>query len=300
MRDVIVEFLKMNDVKYKENVALSSLSYIKIGGIAHLVIFPNTEYKMISVIRFLGNHGIPYKILGRMSNVLPPDGEYSKIIIKTDLLNHYQIIGSIIEAQAGVSLPVISSVTENAELSGFEEISGIPGSVGGAVTGNAGAFGCEIGGLVSEVRVYDSLTDNIIDLSYHDATFSYRSSKIKDNGYVILSVRFKLCPLSKDLIKMKTHSYRNIRREKQPLIQPSLGSVFKRPGYGIYASKLIDDSELRGIRIGGAEISQKHAGFIINTGNATAKDYIELCKLIEETVYKNYNIKLEREVEFLE
>lgn len=293
----IVDFFKVNDVKYRENLKLSSISPVRIGGNAQFVAYPDSVERLIKAVDFLRNKKIRYKLLGRMSNVLPPDEDYAGVIVRTDNISPLLIKGTDVEIGAGVSLPQLAKITADEGLSGLEELSGIPGSIGGAIRGNAGAFGREIGELVSFVNVYNCRLGVTERLKADRIGFDYRKSGLMSKDLVILSARLALSRsdsvTSNDLIK----KYREKRMATQPVGQASLGSVFKRVTKDISASKLVDECGLKGFSIGGAKISEKHAGFIINCGNASAKDYLSLAEYAAESVYKRFHIKLEREVE---
>jgi UDP-N-acetylmuramate dehydrogenase len=299
MHREIPNFLKMNDVEYKEDYCLAEISTIKIGPKAFVIAYPNSIQKLILLLNFLIDHKIRYKILGRMSNVLITDDFYDGVIVRTDRLNDFSIDHSVVIAHCGISLPYLCNVLCKAELSGIEGLSGIPGSIGGALFGNAGAFGYEIGDRVISVDCFDVKSRSIITVKADDIEFSYRHSKFKDGGLVILSARLLLKKSDYDSIKKEIDRCRRIRMQTQPTDKPSLGSAFKRLGNGLFAAKLIDDCGLKGYSVGGAQISTKHAGFIINNGEATAKDYIDLSNLVIEIVYERYKILLEKEVEII-
>ena len=295
----ILDFLKVNDVKYKENFKLSLISPIKIGGIAKLIIYPDNKNKLIDVVDFLENRKIKYKILGRMSNVLLPDTEFNDIIIKTDELSFLEFHGTVVEAGAGITLPLLAKITADMGLSGLEELSGIPGSLGGAIRGNAGAYGREISDLVSQVTVYNFRTSSIECLKVDKIKFDYRFSSLVDADVILLSAKLSLARSDKIYANSLIQTYRERRTATQPVGLPSLGSTFKRPENEISASKLIDECGLKGKRVGGAKISEKHAGFIVNVGGATAEDYLELSDIAKDMVYQKFGISLEKEIEVI-
>lgn len=293
----ISEFLKMNDVEYKENLKISSISPIHIGEYADFVIFPDSEEKLIELVRFFNKNKLNHKIVGRMSNVLFCKNKYD-ILIRTDRINQYKIDGRTLVVGCGASIPFISRALIYAELSGFERLSGIPGSVCGALMTNAGAFGTEISDLLYEVKIYDVTSDSFCILEKNNINFGYRVSGLKKMNSVIISAKFTLTESNRAYIKENIERYAAIRRNNQPIAELSLGSVFKRPCSDVSAARLIDECQLKGYRIGGAEISKKHAGFIVNVGGASADDYICLADFASETVYKRFGIKLVREVEY--
>ena len=299
MRKEIIEFLKMNDVKYKENVNLKEISPIKIGSNADILVYPNDESELINTLRFIQRLEFPYKILGRMSNALPPNERYEPVIIKTDFMNSFGLSGNKLAVSAGVGLPYICSHLANLGFSGFEQLSGIPGSIGGALVGNAGAFGREISDVVDCIKAMDVMSGEIYVFSKGEAEFSYRSSAFCGSNFVIISASLNLKEADPQQIRSTINKYRHMRLERQPVGEPSLGSTFKRPNQNISAAKLIDECGLRGYKIGGAMVSHKHAGFIVNRGNATSQDYKLLCTHIQKCVYNKFSISLEPEVEFL-
>lgn len=299
MKKELFRFFKMNDVENKADLSLASISPISIGAEAAAVTYPDSEEKLALLVGFLDKSKIKYKISGRMSNLLPPDKKYDGAVIRTDRLNNYSINSCILTVCCGMTLPHIARILQNAGLSGFEGLSGIPGSIGGAIVGNAGAFGREISDLLLDVRVYDRSNGYFYSLKVSDLHFGYRSSSIMHSGLLIASARFKLSPSDPLTVKIEMDRCREIRKSTQPTDKPSLGSCFKRPRGDLAAAWLIDKCGLKGYRIGGAQISEKHAGFIVNSGGATASDYIALLDYAAKKVYEEYEISLEREVEIM-
>ena len=299
MTEEILGFLQKTVVEYETQSDLKKYSAVKIGATARFVAFPDSEEKLALLIKFLRENKIEYKILGRMTNILPKDENYEGVIIKTDRMSRVLINGNNFTVGAGDSLPRLSKLAAEASLSGLEQLSGIPGSVGGAICGNAGAYGREMSDLVSSVRVLDVKNGNILNLPSFDMGFDYRSSVIDGSDYVIISAELELAPSDSRSIYKSMRTYARMRRESQPVDMPSLGSVFKRPAPDVYPWRLIDGVKLRGYRIGGAKISEKHAGFIVNLGNATANDFISLVEYTEQSVYKAYRIKLSREFKMM-
>lgn len=299
MTEEILGFLKANDVKYTRDEYLSRLSTVKIGGMADFVAYPDSEDKLIRLVEFLEEEKIEYKILGRMSNVLPADARYRGVIVRTDLMRRVDFQDNIIVAEAGISLPRLSSLCQDMSLSGLEELSGIPGSLGGAILGNAGAYGREISDLVIDVSAYDIDCKTVVEIPTERLGFGYRTSAFKASRLVILSARLGLTFGDKDKIQTKIREISTKRRNSQPTSKPSLGSTFKRPGENIYPWRLIDECGLRGFSIGGAAISEKHAGFIVNQGNATSADYLAVASYVKNTVQEKTGVNLEYEFEIL-
>jgi UDP-N-acetylmuramate dehydrogenase len=259
---------------------------------------PKNEEELIFSLDRLRDGGIKYKIIGRMSNILPTDSVFPGVLLKTDGISKLEFKDNIAYVGAGVGLPLLSLTLCRNGLSGVEELSGIPGSLGGAVSGNAGAYGKSIADILICATAYSPSLKRLIRLDKASLGFTERGSLIKTSDLVILSAELALTPRSSEIVFRRTEELKKTRMASQPK-EPSLGSTFKRPK-GDYASRLIDLAGLKGTKIGGAEVSRKHAGFIINSGNATARDYKELCSLIEKRVYERFGVALEREVEFLE
>lgn len=299
MHREILNFLKMNDVEYKEGFCLAEISPIKIGPKAFAVAYPKSFDELILLANFLNDYQIKYKILGRMSNVLFLDDFYDGIVIRTDRLNNFSVNQKELDASCGTSLPCLCNILCKAGLSGLEGLSGIPSSLGGALFGNAGAFGYEISNRVLDVVCYDEKTHEIITLLKDSIEFSYRRSLFKSSDYVILSARFLLSQSDEITIRNEMERCRKARFSSQPIDKPSLGSTFKRPKDGGFAASLIDGCGLKGYSVGGAQISTKHAGFIINNGGATAKDYVDLSNYVADRVYEKHKIRLEREIEII-
>lgn len=298
MRKEVSDFLKLHDVKYKENYKLKNISTVKIGEKADFVVYPDSERKLLTLVRFLTDCKIKHKILGRMSNVLPSDERYEGVIVRTDLLREVKVLNNRLDVACGAAMPYVAKIALDAELSGFEGLSGIPGSIAGAIVGNAGAYGVESCERLISVRVFYPNENRISIVSPDEAEFGYRSSVFKSINCIILSASFGLVNSDYSSVKLEMDRIRERRLSTQPT-EPSLGSCFKRPERNIFAARLIDECGLKGYSVGDAEISRKHAGFIVNRGNATAKDYISLLDYAAKTVYDRFGVRLEREIEFL-
>ena len=299
MEKDLLDFLKVNEVEYKENVETKHFSPIKIGGIADIVIYPDSESKMISALNFLLGNEICYKVIGKTSNILFPDNKIATVLIKSDKLRGFEILDDGVKFSTGESLLANARKLASLGIGGISELCGIPGSIGGLVRNNAGAFGKEIGELVKFVTVYSPAERQIIRFTNRDISFEYRNSRLKSQDFVILSAELKLqYDLSTSYILGEIEKYKNLRRASQPIDKPSLGSVFKRPPCD-FAARLIDESGLKGFSIGGAEVSKKHAGFIVNNGNATSNDFRVLSNYVKQTVFVRHGVQLEEEIEFL-
>lgn len=270
----------------------------KVGGPADFLVKPKTEEELIEVIKFVKKENIPFIIIGNGSNLLVKDGGIRGIVIElSDNFNNYEIEGNIIKAQSGVLLTILGRNAMKNSLTGFEFASGIPGTLGGALAMNAGAYGGEMKQVVKSVRLIDS-DGNIFELSNEEMKFEYRKSIITTNNYIALSAVIELQQGNADEIKEIMEDYANRRSTKQPLKFPSAGSTFKRPE-GYFAGKLIDDCGLRGLSLRGAQVSEKHCGFVINTGEANAKDILDLIFIVKSTVNAKFGVMLEEEVKIL-
>lgn len=299
MLESLLEYLKIKDVKYKESIKLSGLSPIRIGGFARIIILPQNIAELVDALQFLREEKVKTKIVGGMSNLLPDDSGYDGVLIKTDLIREVEISGNEITAGCGASLFRIARLTSEQGLSGFEELSGIPGRVGGAVYMNAGAYGREISDLVTECDVYDKDSRERVKLTPSQMCFSYRESLLSKQNRILLSAKFRLIEASSREIIHRIGVLKEKRMSSQPMEMPSLGSAFKRPRAEVSAGELIDKCGLRGFSIGGAGISEKHAGFIVNLGGATSLDVKRLIGLAEHRVYEKFGVRLQKEIEFL-
>lgn len=298
MDERLHRMLKMNEVEYRIDQELSSYSSIKIGGRAVLIILPDTLDKLVSLLDYFRNEGKAFKIVGRMTNVLPPDGVFDTPLITTRRLFGFSVDErGIVSANAGESLVRILRHTAEKNLGGCEALAGIPGTLGGLAAMNAGAFGSEISEFFIEACVYHIKNGKNFTLSRDDMSFSYRKSLLRDGNIILLSLKLKLIEKDRNAVLSDIEKYREMRLLSQPT-EPSLGSVFMRSD-GVIPARLIDESGLRGKRIGGAEVSEKHAGFIVNRGGATASDFKSLALYIKREVYLRSGATLIREVEYL-
>ena len=281
-----------------ENENMSRHSSFKIGGPVRAVAIPSDVSSLSKICHFLKeNHTAPY-ILGNGTNILFPDeGMKDLFIISTEKLTKLFLLpDGAIYAEAGVSLAKLSSFAQQNGLAGLEFASGVPGSVGGGVLMNAGAYGGELKDAVESVVYYYLPQQTLCEISGEDCRFSYRSSIFqKLGGCVILSAVFRLPKGESGDIAAKMRELNEKRREKQPLDLPSAGSAFKRPE-GHFAAALIEQAGLKGFSVGGAQVSEKHSGFVVNTGDATAADVYELMKQVRNTVYEKFHVELEPEV----
>lgn len=282
-----------------ENVLLlepmAAHTTFKVGGPADFYLKINSKQQLVKTVPYLNALGLPYFVLGNGSNLLVSDNGYQGVILEIGAeFGGITVEGSRVLVQAGASLAKLAKTAMEHGLSGLEFAAGIPGTVGGAVMMNAGAYGGEMAQVVTTVTVLAEDGSELV-LNRDSMEFSYRSSVLKNKSFIVLEAELMLQPGDMQQIRARMEEYAKSRREKQPLQYPSAGSTFKRPE-GYYAGKLIMDAGLRGYRIGGAQVSEKHCGFIINIGNAQASDIYELIEEVKEKVYDKFGVHLEMEV----
>ncbi|GAA0716619.1 UDP-N-acetylmuramate dehydrogenase [Clostridium malenominatum] len=282
----------------KDNVKIDEYmknhTSFKVGGPVDILLTPETYEQIKEIIKFAKEKDIPYLVLGNGSNVLVRDGGVRGIIIKLCKLNNIKIEENKIIAQSGALLSKVSSMAAKNSLTGFEFASGIPGSIGGALTMNAGAYNGEISQVIESAYVLNSKGE-FQTLTKEELELDYRMSAIIKYGYTVIEAVFNLKKGEQEKIYGRIDDLTNRRKEKQPLEYPSAGSTFKRPA-GYFAAKLIEDSGLKGVNVGDAQVSEKHSGFIINKGNANANDIIKLIKLVQQTVKEKFDVELHTEV----
>lgn len=278
--------------------AMSQHTTFKIGGPADYFLMPDKGEDVGRVIKICKEKEIPYFILGNGSNLLVGDGGYRGAVIQIYRnMSSVTVEGNDITAQAGALLSAVAAAAKNASLTGFEFAGGIPGTIGGAVVMNAGAYGGEMKDVLTEVTVMNAEGD-IFTLPTEELELGYRTSIIKTAGYIVLEAKIRLKEGDPEVIRETMKDLTIRRTTKQPLEYPSAGSTFKRPE-GYFAGKLIMDSGLAGYQVGGAQVSEKHCGFVINAGDATARDVRTLMDNVRDIVYKKYGVTLEPEVKFL-
>lgn len=296
----LLEFVE-NQSEYvvMPNKATSELCSFKIGGKCAAAVYPKTPESFVALIRQLNEKQLKYEIIGNGTNVVFCDELYDGIAVCTSKMNKISKSGNTLIAQCGTSLNSLCNKAAQLSLSGLEFAYGIPGSVGGGTFMNAGAYGGEMKDVVTEVTAYDTVNDIIITLGNKECEFAYRDSIFQHKNYVILSTCVTLCEGEVNAIKSKMNELMGQRRTKQPLNYPSAGSTFKRyPGK--YTGQMIDQAGLKGKRVGGACVSELHAGFVVNVGNATCKDVKELVEIIKTEIKKREGIEIECEIRFIE
>ena len=279
------------------NEPLKQYTYTKVGGVADYLAFPRNHYELKRIVTFANNHEIPWMVLGNSSNIIVRDSGIEGFVIMFDHFHDVRVNGYVIEAEAGAKLIDVTHVARYHSLTGFEFACGIPGSIGGAVYMNAGAYGGEIAHILQSCKVLTPKGE-LKTLTAEELTFGYRHSKIQETGDVVISAKFALAPGNYEQIDQEMARLTHLRELKQPLEYPSCGSVFKRP-VGHFAGQLISEAGLKGHRIGGVEVSEKHAGFMINVDHGTAKDYEDLIAHVIATVEKSAGVTLEREVRII-
>ena len=287
--------------KIMYNEPMRNHTSFKVGGNADLFVSVVNEDELKQALNYAKLKNLPITIIGNGSNLLVSDNGIRGLVIKIDI-QFFKIEDNkkdiVVKVGSGNKMMALGIQLKEKEISGFEELSGIPGTVGGAVFMNAGASGKEMKDIVVSTKCMDK-DGKIFELSNEDQKFEYRSSIFNQKEYIILETKLKLEKGNKENIEQKMKEYLNKRKEKQPLEYPSAGSTFKRQE-GIITAKLIDECGLKGYKIGGAMVSEKHAGFIVNTGDATAKDVLELIKYVKEKVYKETKIRIEEEIKVVE
>ncbi|MCC8023947.1 MAG: UDP-N-acetylmuramate dehydrogenase [Clostridium sp.] len=280
---------------YKTMEPMSRHTTFRIGGPAAFFAGPSNEEELAAVLRLCGEYGIPWKILGNGSNLLVSDQGVEGVVIAMEHgWNYGRVQNGLVTAGAGLLLSRAAHLAFEASLEGLEFAAGIPGTVGGALVMNAGAYGSEIKAVLVSAKVMTPQGETL-DLKAEELKLGYRSSIIPEAGYVVLEAVFGLKPGEKDGIEARMKDLAARRKEKQPLEYPSAGSTFKRPE-GYFAGKLIEDAGLRGYRLGGAQVSEKHCGFVINREGATAADVINLCRHVQSQVKANAGVDLDMEV----
>lgn len=292
------ELIKLDIGKVIENEPMKNHTTFKVGGPADIFIEPKNEEMLVKLMKFLKEKDIKPLVIGQGSNLLVSDKGIRGVVISLlDNLNELTINENIIYTGAGNSVPTVSKFAQRQSLSMMEQVSGIPGTIGGAVVMNAGAYGREFKDIILDVKVLDK-DMNVKIISNEDMNFRYRGSAVLDEGYIVLGARLKLKPDKRKMIDGRMKDYTERRVTKQPLAYPSGGSTFKRPE-GYYAAALIEEAGMKGMVHRGAMVSSKHSGFVINHDNATFQDVIELIRLVQKEVYDNSGVKLEPEVKII-
>ena len=287
----------MEKIKILKNEPLSKYTFTETGGPADLVAFPKNTEEVRELLAMTKRDNLPITVLGNASNLIIKDGGIRGLVIILTEMNEITSHDDLVIAQAGARYIDTTIVAQKHGLTGMEFAAGIPGSIGGAVFMNAGAYGGETAEVIESVTVLTP-ENEIKTLSNSELDFGYRHSAVQDQDDIVLEATFKLSTGDKDEIQAEMDRLNELRESKQPLDLPSCGSVFKRPE-GYFAGKLIHDAGLQGYQSGGAQVSKKHAGFIVNIDNATATDYLNVIKHVQETVYAKNKVHLETEVRII-
>ena len=293
-KDVLATFPA---IEIKKNEALSHYTNTKTGGPADYVAFPKSISEAKTLIEYADAENIPLTVIGNASNLIVKDGGIRGLTMILTKMNQIHASENHVVAEAGAALIETTKVACRASLSGLEFAAGIPGSVGGAIFMNAGAYGGEISEVVEEITVL-TREGQLKTLSNADLDFGYRHSTVQDYDDTVVTATFALTPGKQDTIQAQMDKLNTLRAAKQPLEWPSCGSVFKRPT-GYFTGKLIHDAGLQGHRIGGAEVSKKHAGFIINVDHATATDYMDMIHYVQKVVFEKFGVHLQTEVRII-
>ena len=293
---------KLNNVIAKDSILIdepmSRHTTFRVGGPADFFVTPKAKEEVRDVIRICKEAGMPYYIIGNGSNLLVSDAGYRGVVVQIyKKMNEVKVEGDLVKAQAGALLSGIAAKALGAELSGFEFASGIPGTIGGACVMNAGAYGGEMKDVLESVTVLTG-EGKIIELGRNELELGYRTSVIAKKGYIVLGAVLKLERGDGEKIKTYMDELKEKRVTKQPLKYPSAGSTFKRPE-GYFAGKLIQDAGLQGYTVGGAQVSEKHCGFVINRGGATSSDIITLIRDVQKKVKEDAGVDLETEVKLI-
>lgn len=298
--EAVYEYIRANvpeeDILTEE--PMSRHTTFRIGGEAACFIRISSEEQLRKLIPYFENVGVEYFVLGKGSNLLVGDKGYPGVILQiSDACQQIEAEENRLQVQAGAALSKVALFAMERGLEGLEFAAGIPGTVGGGVVMNAGAYGGEMKQVVESVRVLSS-EGEILTLDNDTMEFGYRTSIIRNRNFIVLSVTFRLREGNREEIRARIEDFQKRRMEKQPLNYPSAGSTFKRPE-GYFAGKLIQDAGLRGYQVGGAQVSEKHCGFVINKENATATDVVNLIHDVQRIVYEKFQVQLDTEVKFL-
>ena len=291
---MIKSFFDNNNIIYEEDTSLKKYNTYRIDTKCKYLVFPKDETELINILKEIKNNKLKYLILGNGSNVIFSMSYYDGVVIRLDKINWLKISDTTVSVGAGYSLIKLALETIEAGLEGLEFAAGIPGQVGASTAMNAGAYKSDMSAVVESVRTINEKFE-IVEFSNEDLSYSYRDSYLKHHPeYIVISTTFKLNRGDSAHLKEQVDERRKKRLESQPLDMPSAGSVFRNPD-GMHAGELIEKSGLKGYNINGAEVSKKHANFIVNTGNATGKNVIELIDVIKDRVKENFNVELKLE-----
>lgn len=295
--DRAVARLEELHIAHGRMLPLKPYSTFRIGGFAELGVFPDSREQLVQVLRLLQSESIPMTVIGNGSNILFGDGVLARALIFTERMNRLTVNGTTVTAECGVGLARLASAAAEASLTGMEFAKGIPGTVGGAVVMNAGAYGTSISDVLFKSIAVRKTTGEMAEILLSEHNFGYRSGiYLHDADLICLEGVFELKQGERAVVEARMKTFAEQRKAKQPLEYPGAGSYFKRPK-GFFAGKLIEDCGLKGYAVGGAAISEKHAGFVINRGGATAEDVLRLEEYVTKEVFRRTGVMLEREVQ---
>lgn len=282
-----------------EDYPLGEKTTMKAGGNAALCVLPKNRDALVSALRLLRRYPVRRAVLGHGSNLVVCDSGFSGVAVRTEEVREIRISGTEVKADAGVMLSALAGAVCEAGLSGLAFASGIPGTVGGACYMNAGAYGGEMAAVLESVTCFDMRDGSVRELPASDCGYAYRHSRfMEEKDLIVLSCSLRLACGDREEIAAEMKKNRDARKEKQPLEYPSAGSFFKRCE-GHFTAQMIDEAGLKGFSVGDAQISEKHAGFLINRGHASAYDIYELSEIVRLTLKNRYGVEIHREVEFL-
>lgn len=294
-RELFKDIYSENQIEFDAN--MSEHIYFKVGGPADVLLVPNTKEQVVKTIKVCKENNIPYYVIGNGSNLLVKDGGMRGVVIKLTEINKISSANGKITAETGALLKDVSKEALDNNLTGLEFACGIPGSIGGAVFMNAGAYNGEIKDVIESAEVLTQ-DGEIVTYNKEELNLGYRTSRVMQENAIVLEAVFALKNGNHEDIKARVDDLTEKRESKQPLEYPSAGSTFKRPE-GYFAGKLIQDAGLKGYSIGDAAVSEKHSGFVINKGNATAKDVLDLIAHIQKEVKKQFGVDLYTEVRII-
>ena len=282
-----------------QDAPMTNFTSFRAGGSADLMAVPRTEDQLQAVLRYLTGEDVPHMVLGNGSNILVRDGGYRGVMVRMgEGFDQIRQEGNSLICGCAASLAMAAKAAAHAGLTGLEFASGIPGSIGGAVFMNAGAYGGEMKEVLQEARILDREGASVSTVSAEDLDMGYRHTRLHESGEIVLEAKIELVPGDPEEIRKTMADLTARRNEKQPVTYPSAGSFFKRPE-GYFAGKLIQDAGLKGLSIGGAQVSQLHSGFIINTGGATATDILQLMQVVQARVLEEFGVELKPEVRII-
>ena len=295
-----IHSLDISNFHYKKNISMNKISTFKIGGAVKFFFQPESQGELIQLVQLLDDNQIPFYLIGRASNILFADEMKTEVTISTLSMKNISFSFNQITVDSGFSLRELCYQCAENELKGLEGLSGIPGTIGGAIYMNAGAYGYSISDYISEVTAYHREVKKTITYTKEACGFDYRKSRFMDDKHIILGTKLNLQKGNKEQIAKEMKTYEISRSEKQPLDYPSAGSIFKKPSLDFHPAYEIEQLGLKGYSVGGACVSSKHSGFIINKKNASATDVKKLISYLQKRIFKKTGIFLETEINFFE